>query len=149
MRASLCTAITLAASALAAKESVTVSKLSIHSVGSPVGTRIESVSFVLNGDDAENLKCSAKNVAFPIPDKFYPCGDSDYSFTLWEGEKGAKFRVMVYHDVGDARADLRGGADVRTKCDNSQGSGPADEICTQVKPVTFTIDGPVGISPGN
>jgi hypothetical protein len=102
MRASLCTALTFAASALAAKESVTVSKLSIHSIGSPVGVKIESVSFVLNGDDAKNLKCSAKDVSFPIPDEIYPCGDSNYSFTLWEGEKGAKFRVMIYHDVGDS-----------------------------------------------
>ncbi|KAK6714769.1 hypothetical protein QX201_005621 [Fusarium graminearum] len=149
MRFSVCTAITLAAGALAAKEKVTVSKLSIHSVGSPVGTSIKSVSFVLNGDDADNVKCSAKNVAFPVPDDILSCGDSNYAFTLWEGEKGAKFRVMVYHDVGDSHADLRGGADIRTKCDNSQGSGPADEICTQVKPVSFTIDGPVGSSPGN
>ncbi|KAJ3544916.1 hypothetical protein NM208_g2774 [Fusarium decemcellulare] len=87
------------------------------------------------------------NVAFPKPDAILPCGKSDYAFTLWAGEDGAEFRVMVYHDVGDSHADLRGWSDIPTACDNSHGTGPADEICTQDKPVTFKIDGPVGSSP--
>ena len=41
------------------------------------------------------------------------------------------------------KADLRGGINVDTECDNSQGSGPADEICSQKAPITFKIDGPV------
>jgi hypothetical protein len=58
-----------------------------------------------------------------------------------------QYPLQVFLLMSSSHADLRGGADVRTKCDNSQGSGPADEICTQVKPVTFKIDGPVGITP--
>ncbi|KAF5004234.1 hypothetical protein FDECE_9263 [Fusarium decemcellulare] len=129
------------------EESVTVSDLSIHKEGSPVGVEIESVSFKVSGADADNLECSATNVAFPKPDAILPCGKSDYAFTLWAGEDGAEFRVMVYHDVGDSHADLRGWSDIPTACDNSHGTGPADEICTQDKPVTFKIDGPVGSSP--
>lgn len=44
----------------------------------------------------------------------------------------------------NSKADLRGGVDVDTECDNSGGSGPADELCTQKASITFTIDGPVG-----
>ncbi|KAJ4017672.1 hypothetical protein NW752_001577 [Fusarium irregulare] len=146
MRFSSAATLGFAATALAAKETVTVSKLNIHSVGTPIKTTLKSVSFTLNGADAKNLKCSAKNLAYPTPEKSYPCGDSDYSFLIWEGEK-EQFGIMIYHDVGDAKADLRGGRDIKTNCDNSQGSGPADEICTQGKPVSFKIDGPVGISP--
>ncbi|KAM0346336.1 hypothetical protein ACHAPU_005767 [Fusarium lateritium] len=137
---------------LAAEEKVTVSDLSIHVEGSPVGDTIDSISFKLNGAKAKNLKCSAKDFAFPEPVTFHSCGKSDYSFTLWPGGHevgvhGQDFRIMIYHDVGDSHADLRGGAHVPTNCDNSQGSGPADEICTQKKPVTFKIDGPVGLGP--
>ncbi|KAG8672128.1 hypothetical protein FPOAC2_05496 [Fusarium poae] len=147
MRTSVFTAVTLAAGALAAKEQVTVSKLSVHSIESPAGHKIPSVSLVVNGDDADNLKCSAKDLGFPMPEYLLPCAGSNYSFTLWEGQRDTKFHVMVYHDVGDSHADLRGGADIRTTCDNGQGSGPADEICTQVKPVSFQIDGPIGLTP--
>ncbi|KAF5025725.1 hypothetical protein F66182_2192 [Fusarium sp. NRRL 66182] len=129
------------------EESVTLSDLSIHKLGSPVGLRIESVSFKISGADAENLECSAKNVAFPVPDTFLSCGKSDYAFTLRPGDHGEEFSLMIYHDVGDSHADLRGGSDVPTVCDNSHGTGSADEICTQGKPVTFKIDGPVGITP--
>ncbi|KAF9761355.1 hypothetical protein IL306_003852 [Fusarium sp. DS 682] len=131
----------------AMEETVTVSELSIHKLGSPVGVKIDKVSFKVTGKDAKNLKCSAKNVAFPEPDDILPCGKSNYSFTLWPGEHGAQFRVMVYHDVGDSHADLRGGADIKTVCDSSHETGPGDQTCTQVKPVTFKIDGPVGITP--
>ncbi|KAF5658693.1 major allergen alt [Fusarium heterosporum] len=117
------------------EEKVTVSGLSIHVEGSPVGDTIESIEFRLNGASAKNLKCFAKDFAFPEPVTFHSCGKSDYSFTLWPGGHevgvhGQDFRVMIYHDVGD-----------------SQGSGPADEICTQKKSVTFEISGPVGIGP--
>ncbi|KAJ3534046.1 hypothetical protein NM208_g7711 [Fusarium decemcellulare] len=43
------------------EESVTVSDLSIHKEGSPVGVEIESVSFKVSGADADNLECSATN----------------------------------------------------------------------------------------
>ncbi|KAL6884756.1 hypothetical protein GGI43DRAFT_426707 [Trichoderma evansii] len=109
---------------------VIVSGLSVHKQGSLVGVEIESVSFKLNGDDAQDLECSAKNVAFPVPDDILRC----------------EFSVMVYYDVGDSHAD-RGGSDVPTVCDNSHGTGPADDICTQDQPVTFKIDEPVGIGP--
>ncbi|KAM5347374.1 hypothetical protein ACJ41O_010379 [Fusarium nematophilum] len=134
----------VARSLASGEESVTLSDLSIHKQGSPVGVTIESVSFKVSGADADNLECSATNVAFPKPDGILRCGKSDYAFTLWAGESGAEFRVMVYHDVGDSHADLRGWSDIPTVCDNSHGTGPADEICTQDKPVTFKIDGPVG-----
>ncbi|KAF4957448.1 hypothetical protein FGADI_3084 [Fusarium gaditjirri] len=150
MRAALSTTfLAFAGQALAGRgEKVTVSDLTIHKVGSPVGLTIESVSFKLNGKNAKNLKCAAEDVAFPEPDDLYPCGKSDYAFTLWAGEEGEEFSIMVYHDVGDPKADLRGGADIPTVCDNSQGSDPADEICKQKKPVSFVIDGPVGGHPG-
>lgn len=93
----------LAAPALAGREeTVKVSHLSVHKVGSPVGTTIESVSFKLNGDNVKNLKCSASNFAFPSPIKIFPCGDSDYSFALFAGEDGVEFATMLYHDVGDS-----------------------------------------------
>ncbi|KAH7233715.1 hypothetical protein BKA59DRAFT_504513 [Fusarium tricinctum] len=129
------------------KETVTLSKLSIHRQGSPVGDTIESISFKIDGADAKGLRCSAKDFPFPEPVKIQGCGNSDYAFSLWPGEHGADFRVMIYHDVGDSHADLRGGKDIPTVCDNSHGSGPADEICTQKKAVTFKIDGPVGGGP--
>ncbi|KAM0558120.1 hypothetical protein ACHAPJ_005287 [Fusarium lateritium] len=129
------------------EETVTVSDLSIHKQGSPVGLKIESVKFKVTGADADNLECSGTNVAFPQPDDILPCGKSNYAWTLWAGEEGEEFRIMVYHDVGDSHADLRGWHDIPTVCDNSHGSGPADEICTQDKPVTWKIDGPVGSSP--
>ncbi|KAH6988554.1 hypothetical protein EDB80DRAFT_171202 [Ilyonectria destructans] len=140
----------LAAPALAGRgERIKVSHLSVHKEGSPVGTTIESVSFKLNGDNAKDLECSASNFAFPSPIVIFPCGDSDYSFALFAGEDGVDFATMVYHDVGDSHADLRGLSNVDTVCDNSHGSGPADEICTQGEPVTFIIDGPVGSGPGD
>ncbi|KAF4452361.1 major allergen alt [Fusarium austroafricanum] len=150
MRSAFSTAfLAFAAQALAGgEERVKVSDLTIHKIGSPFGPTIESVSFKLNGEDAKDLKCAAENVAFPKPSDNLPCGKSDYSFTLWEGQEGEEFRIMVYHDVGDPKADLRGGADIPTICDNSQGSDPADEICQQKKPVSFKIDGPVGDHPG-
>ena len=100
MRFSSAATLGFAATTLAAKETVTVSKLNIHSVGTPIKTTLKSVSFTLNGADAKNLKCSAKNLAYPTPEKSYPCGDSDYSFLIWEGEK-EQFGIMIYHDVGD------------------------------------------------
>ncbi|RFU73386.1 major allergen alt [Trichoderma arundinaceum] len=140
----------LATSVLAGREErVKVSNLSVHKVGSPVGATIESISFRLSGDNAKDLECSASNFAFPEPIEMFPCGDSGYAFALFAGEDGVDFATMVYHDVGDLHADLRGHSNVDTLCDNSHGSGPADEICTQKNSVTFIIDGPVGSSPGD
>jgi hypothetical protein len=137
----------LAAPVLAsAEETVTVSGLTIHKVGSPIKTTIKSVSFKLNGDDADNLECSS-SAEFIWPEvEIFQCGSSNYSFALFEGK--GEFATMLYHDIG-AAVDLRGLSDVDTKCDNSQGTGPADEICTQEDgtEVTFVIDGPVG-NPG-
>ena len=101
MRFSSAATLGFAATALAAKETVTVSKLKIHSVGNPVSTNLESISFTLNGANAKDLKCSAKNVAYPDPEEILPCGDSDYSFIIWEGKK-EQFGIMIYHDVGDS-----------------------------------------------
>jgi hypothetical protein len=84
------------------KETVTVSKLSIHREGSPVGDTIASISFKLDSADAKGLKCSAKEFPFPEPIKIHGCGKSDYAFSLWPGEDGADFHVMIYHDVGDS-----------------------------------------------
>ncbi|KAF4963115.1 hypothetical protein FSARC_8828 [Fusarium sarcochroum] len=84
-----------------AEETVTISDLSIHKQGTPAGLKIESVSFKVNGIDADNLDCSATSVAFPEPDERRPCGETHYSFTLWAGEK-EEFSIMVYHDVGDS-----------------------------------------------
>ncbi|KAI9170561.1 major allergen alt [Paramyrothecium foliicola] len=139
----------LAAPALASDhaETVYVSDLNIHKHGSPVGDTIKSVSFKLNGADAKDLECSSSHAfAFPSPVAIFRCGNSDYSFAIFEGENGADFATMLYHDVGDPRADLRGLSDVVTECDNSHGTGPADLICKQEpgEKVTFTIDGPVG-----
>lgn len=84
-------------------ETVQVSDLKVHRQGSPVGDTIESVSFRLNGANAKNLLCSTKTeFDFPEPIEIFPCGKSDYSFALFEGENGADFATMIYHDVGDS-----------------------------------------------
>lgn len=87
---------------IARGETVTLSKLSIHRQGSPVGDTIESISFKIDGADAKGLRCSAKEFPFPEPVKIHGCGNSDYAFSLWPGEHGADFQVMIYHDVGDS-----------------------------------------------
>jgi hypothetical protein len=84
------------------EETVKISDLSIHKLGRHVAVDIDKMSFNLTGKDAQNLKCSAKNIAFPVPHDILPCGESKYSFALWPGEHGGQFRVMVHHDVGDS-----------------------------------------------
>ncbi|KAH7205209.1 hypothetical protein BKA60DRAFT_600033 [Fusarium oxysporum] len=123
------------------EETVKISDLSIHKVGRHVGVDIDKMSFKLTSKDTQNL-CSAKNIAFPVPHDILPCGESKYSFALWPGQHGAQFRVMIHHDVGDSHVDLRGGADIKTFCDNSDEAGPGDETCTQVEVATFKIISP-------
>ncbi|CAH0045614.1 unnamed protein product [Clonostachys solani] len=128
-----------------AEETVTVSSVRLHKLGSPVDVKIPSLSFKLSGNDADGLECSAADVSWPEPG-FNRCGNSKYSFALLSGTSigngDHEFYLMIYHDVGDRKADLRGGTGLDFDC-RSQGDGPADEICKQDAPVTFKIDGPV------
>ncbi|KAJ4264247.1 hypothetical protein NW762_005441 [Fusarium torreyae] len=50
---------------------------------------------------------------------------------------------MVYHEVGDVYADFRGGSDIPTACVGGQDDNLAGKVCTQDKPVSFKIKGPV------
>ncbi|CAG9983769.1 unnamed protein product [Clonostachys byssicola] len=128
-----------------AEETVTVSSVRLHKLGSPVDVKIPSLSFELSGNEADGLECSATDVSWPKPG-FNWCGNSKYSFALLSdtsiSNDDHKFNLMIYHDVGDRKADLRGGTGLDFDC-RSQGDGPADEICKQDAPVTFKIDGPV------
>ena len=84
------------------EEEVTISDVKIHKIGSPVGTTIPSISFKINGDDANDLECSGADLPWPEPNDITRCGDSNYAFLLWPGEDGIEFGMMIYHDVGDA-----------------------------------------------
>lgn len=101
MRTTLVSALVASSFALtasAAEEKVTVSNLKIHKEG----TNITSVQFRLDGHTAKDINCSGTNVPFPEPNEAFPCGDSDYAFILFPGDKkDVEFQVFVYHDVGD------------------------------------------------
>lgn len=87
-----------------AEETVTVSSVRLHKLGSPVDVKIPSLSFKLSGNDADGLECSAADVSWPEPG-FNRCGNSKYSFALLSGTSigngDHEFNLMIYHDVGD------------------------------------------------
>lgn len=82
-------------------ETVTINDLTINKVGSPVGTTIPSISFILDREDTTNFECTANDLSWPESSDIFACSDPSYSFLLWPGEK-TEFGVMIYHDVGDA-----------------------------------------------
>ncbi|KAJ2983928.1 hypothetical protein NQ176_g350 [Zarea fungicola] len=140
--ASLRSLFSLVAAALATEEQVTVSDFFVHKQASTIGNSINSVSFRLKGAIQE-LQCSAGEIAYPEPVKLLSCSDSKYAFTLWPGTSHDDFRVIIHHDVGDRKANLRGAANVATVCDENDVDNASDVICRQINPVSFSIDGPI------
>ncbi|VUC30979.1 unnamed protein product [Clonostachys rosea] len=123
---------------------VTVSNLKLNKVAVPVGFRLPNISFKLSGDQAKNIECSAANLPWP-EFAFNRCGDSQYSFGLLPRDDSPEILLMIYHDVADKRADLRGGIVLNLICRNydEYGNELFDYECTQDGPVTFRINGPI------
>jgi hypothetical protein len=146
-------------------EEVTISDFSLHILLCPASTNVLEVSFKITGDDAQDVLCAFKrtgddakdalcnrgNLEFPGSHPgIYACDEGNYSFLLLEPENaGNEYALMIYHDVGDSHADLRGELDLVTRCTSNDGGSTEDWTCTQLESVTFTIDGPVGSSPGD
>ncbi|KAF5715325.1 major allergen alt [Fusarium mundagurra] len=127
------------------EETVTVSGLSIHKLGNPVGVKIDKVSFKVTGKDAKNLKCSANNVVFPEPDDILPCGKLAIHSHFGPANtelNSVSWCIMML----ETRMPTRNHLLLATKA-NCHETGPGDETCTQVKPVIFKIDGSVGVTP--
>ncbi|CAH0054509.1 unnamed protein product [Clonostachys solani] len=120
---------------------VTVSDLKLHKVGIPVGFSIQNLSFKLSGDKRNNIDCSAESLPWPEFSSSR-CSDSQYSFALLPRDESPEILLMIYHNVGDKRADLRGGIILNLHC-RRRGEEPVDDECTQERSLTFSIDGPI------
>ncbi|CAH0018707.1 unnamed protein product [Clonostachys rhizophaga] len=120
---------------------VTVSDLKLHKVAVPVGFTIQNLSFKLSGVKDKNIECSAAEPPWPEV-SFMPCSNPQYSFALLPRDESPEILLMIYHDVGDRRADLRGGIVLNLHC-RRRGDEPVDDECTQDRALTFRIDGPV------
>lgn len=85
-------------------EDVSITEFYAHKAGAngtSVGT-VDGVSFVLNGEDATDLSCSATatQVTSGLPTDVITCGDSKYRFALLAGPDSSTFTLRVYHELG-------------------------------------------------
>lgn len=58
-----------------------------------------ATSFLLSGEAAANLTCSASDPS--LPSEVYICGDSKYRFALVPGSE-YKYGLRIYHELGTA-----------------------------------------------
>ncbi|XXG95733.1 hypothetical protein Hte_002003 [Hypoxylon texense] len=121
-------------------EDVTITDFAVHKAGAN-GTSagvVDGVGFVLGGEDATDLSCSATaDEVAGLPTGVVTCGDSKYRFALLAGPDSSTFTLRVYHELGLA-SGFYGYGDVPTYCHSG---GLDNVVCSQVQtPVTITID---------
>ncbi|KAI4860898.1 hypothetical protein F4820DRAFT_452472 [Hypoxylon rubiginosum] len=122
-------------------EDVSITGFAVHKAGAN-GTSpgvVDGVGFVLSGEDATDLSCSATatQVTSGLPTDVITCGDSKYRFALLAGPDSSTFTLRVYHELGLA-VGFYGAGDVPTYCHSG---GLDNVVCSQVQtPVTIRID---------
>ncbi|KAI1259954.1 hypothetical protein F5Y18DRAFT_407686 [Xylariaceae sp. FL1019] len=116
-------------------EDVQITEFYVHQALVNGTTRgvVDGVSFVLNGENATDLDCSAQT---GLPSEVISCGDSPYSFALYPGESSYDYTLRLYHALGVA-VGFYGSGLVPVYC--RAGGGPT-LVCAQVENVTITID---------
>ncbi|KAI1842612.1 hypothetical protein JX265_012605 [Neoarthrinium moseri] len=118
-------------------EEISVTDFYVHEalINGTTEATVDGVSFLLSGENATNLECSAQT---GIPSEVFTCGDSKYRFALYPGESSSSgFTLRLYHELGLA-VGYYGAGEVPTYC--RAGGGPT-LVCGQtVTPVTITID---------
>lgn len=92
-----------------------------------------ATSFLLSGEAAANLTCSASDPS--LPSEVYICGDSKYRFALVPGSE-YKYGLRIYHELGTA-VGFYGEGDVFTYC---HAGGLDTMTCNQIYPTTIVID---------
>src|SRR6266566_926730 len=75
-------------------ENINITDLAVHEY---YDGSIQGVDFLLSGDNATNLLCSAASPGFPSP--VITCGDTKYRFALYPG-KDVQYALRIYHELG-------------------------------------------------
>ncbi|KAI1777268.1 hypothetical protein F4818DRAFT_342997 [Hypoxylon cercidicola] len=123
-------------------EDVSITSFTVHKSGAN-GTSpgvVDGVGFLLSGEDAADLPCSAAADAFAggVPTDVIACGGSEYRFALLAGPAEATWTLRIYHELGPT-VGFYGSGDVPTYCHTG---GLDTQVCPQVQtPVTIHIDG--------
>ncbi|ETS73948.1 hypothetical protein PFICI_13814 [Pestalotiopsis fici W106-1] len=118
-------------------EDISITDFYVHKAiaNGTTNATVDGVSFLLTGENATDLACSAQT---GIPSAVFSCGDSPYSFALWEeSESTGEFTLRLYHALGVA-VGYYGAGVVPTYC--HAGGGPTLTCGQVVTPVNITID---------
>ncbi|KAI0138299.1 hypothetical protein BJ166DRAFT_183137 [Pestalotiopsis sp. NC0098] len=139
------TAVSLALSAVVAAspvrrdftEDISITDFYVHKAitNGTTDSTVDGVSFLLTGDNATDLACSAQT---GIPSEVIFCGNTSYSFALWDEDASqGEFTLRLYHGLGVGFGYYGEGL-VPTYC--HAGGGNSLSCGQVVTPVNITID---------
>jgi hypothetical protein len=98
---------------------------------------IDSVDFLLSGDEATDIQCAISNPT--LPSETTTCGDSPYSFVLTAPkDDSSEVTLALYHQTGQASGLWTDGPAPATYC-HAGGNGAGDFVCQQIEAKTTYV----------